>query len=128
MADGNVHGPGYPKDAPISDDSIKSIAEQGFRSIRFDVSWARHCAAEPPYTIEPAFFDKIDHIVKVCHQSGLAVSIDQHYYPLINIEGEHDSIQYAATFDKLEGLWSQIADHYKDWSDDLLFFDLLWRA
>lgn len=125
VADGNQHTPDAIKDAPLSADSIRSIAAVGFRSVRFDVSWARHCLAEPPYTIEPEFFKKIDGIVDECIRCGLAVSIDQHYYPLINMEGEATPEEYAATFDKLRSLWEQIAEHYKGYPDDMLYFDLL---
>lgn len=124
VADGNLH-PGYQRDAPLGDDEIRSIGEVGFKSIRFDVSWARHCLKEYPYTIEPEFFDKIDHIVNECLKNDVAVSIDQHYYPLINMEGRCDSTEYAATFVKLDCLWAQIAEHYKDYSSEMLYFDLL---
>lgn len=124
VADGNLH-PGYERDAPLGPGEIKSIADAGFESIRFDVCWNKHCDSIAPYTIDPAFLAKIDGIVQECFANGLAVSIDQHYYPYINMEGEHTAEQYAANFEKLHSLWQQLAEHYKDYPTDMLYFDLL---
>lgn len=124
VADGNLH-PGYQRDAPLADEELKSIADAGFRSVRFNVCWAKHCTSERPYTIDPKFFDKIDHIISECFKNDVAVSVDQHYYPLINMEGESTPEQYAENFVMLDCLWAQIAEHYKDYPTDMLFFDLL---
>lgn len=124
VVDGNRH-PGYERDAPLGDDEIKSIADAGFQSVRLDVCWVKHCAAEAPYTIDQEFFDKVDHIINECFKNGLAVSIDQHYYPYINMDGECTDAEYEENFNRLDCLWSQLAEHYKDYSNDLLFFDLL---
>ncbi|MBR3405946.1 MAG: glycoside hydrolase family 5 protein [Bacteroidales bacterium] len=124
VVDGNLH-PGYECDAPLADDEIRSIAEVGFKSIRLDVCWAKHASFEYPYTIDPAFFAKVDHIVDVALDAGLAVSIDQHYYPYINMGGGDDNISENDNYERLVSFWEQIARHYKDYSDETLFFDLL---
>ena len=124
VVDGNLH-PGYERDAPLHDDEIRSIAEAGFRSVRLNVSWSKHCMAEYPYTIDPAFFSKVDHIVDECIKNDLAVSIDVHYYPYINMTGEDKSISMEDNYKRLGYMWRQIAQHYKDYSNDMLFFDLL---
>lgn len=124
VVDGNLH-PGYERDAPLADDEIRSIAEVGFQSIRLDVCWAKHASFEAPYTIDPAFFAKVDHIVDVALDAGLAVSIDQHYYPYINMGGGDENISEEDNYKRLVSFWEQIARHYKDYSDETLFFDLL---
>lgn len=124
VVDGNKH-PGYERDAPLADDEIRSIAAVGFKSIRLDVCWAKHASFEYPYTIDPKFFKKVDHIVDVALEAGLAVSIDQHYYPYINMGYGDERISEADNYTRLECFWKQIAEHYKDYSDETLFFDLL---
>ena len=124
VVDGNLH-PGYQRDAPLADEEIYSIAEVGFQSIRLDVCWAKHASFEAPYTIDSAFFAKVDHIVDVALDAGLAVSIDQHYYPYINMGYGDDRISEADNYERLVSFWEQIATHYKDYSDETLFFDLL---
>lgn len=124
VVDGNKH-PGYERDAPLADAEIASIAEVGFKSIRLDVCWAKHASFEAPYTIDPKFFAKVDHIVDECLKNGLAVSIDQHYYPYINMSNGDERISLEDNYERLNSFWEQIAEHYKDYSDETLFYDLL---
>ena len=124
VVDGNLH-PGYERDAPLNDEEIRSIAEAGFNSVRLNVTWSKHCAKEYPYTIDPEFLNKVDHIVDECIANGLAVSVDVHYYPYINMNEPSDDISMEDNYKRLGCLWEQIADHYKDYPNDMLFFDLL---
>ena len=124
VVDGNLH-PGYERDAPLHDDEIRSIAEAGFRSVRLNVTWSKHSQKEYPYTIDPAFFRKVDHIVDECIKNDLAVSIDVHYYPYINMNESDEALSMEDNYKRLALLWEQIAEHYKDYSNDMLFFDLL---
>jgi len=124
VVDGNLH-PGYERDAPLGDEEIQSIAEVGFQSVRLDVCWVKHCMDSRPYTIDPAFFDKVDHIVDECFKNGMAVSIDMHYYPYINMSNDDKKVSMEENYVRLNMLWEQIAEHYKDYSNDMLFFDLL---
>ena len=124
VVDGNKH-PGYERDAPLSDAEIASIANIGFNSIRLNVCWAKHASIKPPYTINPEFFAKVDHIVDESLKNGLAVSIDQHYYPYINMESGDNRISVEDNYERLISLWEQIGEHYKNYSNETLFFDLL---
>lgn len=124
VVDGNLH-PGYQRDAPLADSEIKSIADAGFESIRLNVTWSKHAQKTAPYTIDPAFFAKVDHIVNECLKNNLAVSIDVHYYPYINCSEPEEGISFEENFVRLDCLWQQIAQHYKDYPNDMLFFDLL---
>lgn len=124
VVDGNLH-PGYERDAPLADEEIRSIAEAGFRSVRLNVTWSKHCQKEYPYTIDPAFLRKVDHIVDECIKNDLAVSIDVHYYPYINMSNTDPDISMVDNYKRLGCLWEQIAEHYKEYSNDMLFFDLL---
>lgn len=124
VVDGNKH-PGYERDAPLADSEIASIAQVGFKSVRLDVCWAKHASFKAPYTIDPKFFAKVDHIVDECLKNGLAVSIDQHYYPYINMGYGDDRISLEDNYERLNSFWDQIARHYKDYSNETLFFDLL---
>lgn len=124
VVDGNLHS-GYQRDAPLDDKEIKSIADVGFRSIRLNVCWSKHASGKKPYTIDEAFFKKVDHIVDECLKNDLAVSIDVHYYPYINMAEGVDSLTMEENYERLDYLWQQIAEHYKDYPNDMLYFDLL---
>ncbi|MBK7098329.1 MAG: glycoside hydrolase family 5 protein [Sphingobacteriales bacterium] len=114
----------YPiPDQPIKLEYIKMIADAGFNSVRLPVTWVAHSSKTPPYTIDPAFFRRVDSIVKQCLQNGLAVSIDMHYYPYINM-GADSSISFDDNIKRFYSLWEQIAKHYKDYPPEV-YFDIL---
>jgi endoglucanase len=114
----------YPiPDQPIKPEYIKMIAEAGFNSVRLPVTWSVHSSKTSPYTIEPAFFSRVDSIVNLCLQNGLAVSIDMHYYPYINM-GSDSSISFDDNIRRFYSLWEQIGEHYKNYPSEV-YFDVL---
>ena len=124
VLDGNSFRGTIP-DMPLTNQEIKAIADAGFKSVRLCVTWTKHCMSQSPYTIDPAFFKKVDDIVERCLANGLAVSIDTHYYPYINMDNVDPNISYEENFNRLSLLWEQIATYFKDKPNDMVFFDLL---
>lgn len=112
-------------DAPMSESDFRAIAKAGFQSVRIPTAWVKHCSKTAPYTIDTAFFNKMDWTIDQCLKNGIAVSIDQHYYPYINMSENDPDLTWDQNIDRLKSLWKQIAEHYKDYSNDKLFFDLL---
>jgi len=110
-------------DRPINPKYIKMIAEAGFNSIRLPVCWTAHCSKSAPYTISPAFFDRVDSLVNLCLKNNLAVSIDIHYYPYINM-GPDKTISFDDNIKRFYLLWEQIAEHYKNYPPQI-YFDVL---
>src|ERR1700679_2895967 len=39
------------------------IKSAGFKHVRVPVSWSTHAAKEAPYTIDPAFFERVDWVI-----------------------------------------------------------------
>jgi len=124
VVDGNSFRGTIP-DMPLTDEQIKAIADAGFKSVRLCATWVKHCMPTSPYTIDPDFLKKVDDIVERCLANGLAVSIDVHYYPYINMDDEDKYISYEENFNRLSKLWEQIATYFKDKPNDTVFFDLL---
>ncbi len=110
---------------PIKPGTIKKIAQAGFKSVRIPILWPAHMEASAPYTIDPAFFAKVDAVVSECLENGLAVILDNHYYPLISFGFTPQDLSYSDNIDRMYSLWQQVSAHYKDYSDDLLFFGLM---
>lgn len=106
-------------------DDIRSIVEAGFNSVRLPVNFYKHCSSQPPYTIDADFFRVVDDIIFNCNKEQLPVVLDMHYYPNISFAGQDPSVSYEDNIIRLESLWTQIAEHYKGISDDMLYFDLL---
>jgi endoglucanase len=90
------------------------IKSAGLSHVRVPVSWSTHAATSAPYTIDPAFFDRIDWVVKEARKNNLAIVINMHHYE----ELEADP---AAHWDRFIAMWKQIAEHMRNERDDLAF-------
>lgn len=86
----------------------------GFHSIRIPIRWSAHALDTPPYTIDPAFFSRIDWIVSKTLENGLIAVINMHHYEEIFADPEGHR-------ERFKHIWAQIAEHYRDYSADLLF-------
>ena len=47
----------------IADADFANIAGAGFKTIRLPVRWDSHAGKDAPYTIEPAFLARVQHLV-----------------------------------------------------------------
>jgi endoglucanase len=86
---------------------FKAIADAGFRTVRLPVKWSAHATAEPPYAIDPKFFERIDWCVDQALANKLNVIVNVHHYS----EADADPDKHIP---RLAGLWEQIAARYKD--------------
>lgn len=115
----------YPTaDQPMKPEHIKMISDAGFNSVRLNVTWSVHASKTAPYTIEPSFFEKVDDVVKLCLKNKLAVSIDLHYYPYINMHEGDSTVSFDDNIKRFYSLWEQIAKHYKSYPPEV-YFDIL---
>ena len=95
---------------------FKMIAELGFNHVRVPVRWetAERSMESAPYTIDPIFLDRIREVVDSALRYKLHVIINMHH---------HDALfeDPSGQKDRFLSQWSQIADHFKDYPDSLLF-------
>lgn len=116
---------GIASDDSLPPGAIEDIARQGFKSVRIPICWAVHTETKAPYTIEPAFLKKVDGIVDECLKNGLAVILDNHYYPVISFGFVQQELTFEDNVNRLYSIWEQLSAHYKKYSDDTLFFGIL---
>src|SRR5690606_31004453 len=90
------------------------IADAGFDTVRIPIRWSAHAAAEPPYTIDEAFFARVDEVVGWVLDAGLQAIINIHHYEEIHTDPE-------AHHARLVALWEQISTHYQAYPNTLLF-------
>ncbi len=97
---------------------IDSLCNEGFNVIRIPVSWHNHVDAD--YNISGPWLDRVTEIVDYCLGKDMYVIIDAHhdidqnfFYP--------DSAHLDNTLKYTEAVWSQLAEHFKDRSDRLIF-------
>jgi endoglucanase len=86
---------------------FKAIADAGFQTVRLPVKWSAHATADPPYTIDAKFFERIDWCVDQALANKLNIIVNVHHY------GEADA-DPDSHLPRLVGLWEQIAARYKD--------------
>ncbi|RLT45170.1 MAG: glycoside hydrolase family 5 protein [Chloroflexi bacterium] len=97
----------------LYEDYFTAIAD-GFQHVRVPIRWNAHALAAPPYTIDPDFFARIDWVVTQATQNNLLVVLNIHHY-------EEMFTDHRGHRERFLALWRQIAEHYSDASDSVLF-------
>ncbi len=98
----------------LRDSDLVDIAAKGFETVRFPVRFAGHQQLTAPYTIDPAFLDRAEHIVDTARAQGLRVILDNHNYDelMANPAAEHD---------RFVALWKQVAERFQGKDADVWF-------
>ena len=90
------------------------IKSAGFSGVRLPVRWSHHTQANSPFTIDENFFKRVDWAVQNALDNDLAIVINIHHFEEIF----SDPLAFKQ---KLLSLWEQIARHYKDYPDNIIF-------
>jgi endoglucanase len=90
------------------------IKEAGFQTVRIPARFSGHALEEEPYTLSPAFLERTDWAIAEALKNDLIVIIDMHHY----VEMAEDPDAHAG---RVVALWQQIAEHYKDYPQELVF-------
>ncbi|HQV27878.1 MAG TPA: glycoside hydrolase family 5 protein [Thermoflexales bacterium] len=98
----------------IQDYYFPLIRKAGFDSVRLPIKWSAHAELNAPYTIDPEFMARIDAVVDQALKAGLAVVVNIHHFE----EMDKAPLEHRA---RLVGLWRQIASHFKNRPEDVVF-------
>jgi endoglucanase len=98
----------------LKEEYFKVIKEAGFDSVRIPCRWSGHALENKPYTIDKTFFERVDWAIANALKNDLYVMINMHHYPELTKDPAGQSERFLA-------LWEQIAEHYKDYPDSVLF-------
>lgn len=99
----------------IEFDHIDAIAEAGFDTIRLPVRWSAHVQGRgDDIRIDPAFLDRVDAILDHAIARGLKVILDVHHFDAMSADPE-------GMLPQLDAIWRQLAMHYADYPDALVF-------
>ena len=110
----------------ISEDLIKAVKKAGFRSIRIPVSYLSKIGSEPDYTIDPAWFDRVQQVVDMCMDNDLYAIINMHGDGYTSVTGgwlycgDDDSAQEQIKA-KYKACWKQIATRFQSYDEHLIF-------
>ncbi|MBN1597805.1 MAG: cellulase family glycosylhydrolase [Bacteroidales bacterium] len=95
--------------------NFDDFTEAGFTCVRIPVTWNKRADTLSPYTIDSDFFDRVDEVIGWALDRKLFVVINAHHEEWLF---EDPSL---ANLERFDSLWSQIAAHYKDYTDSLIF-------
>ena len=98
----------------IADEDFVRLKQAGFNSVRIPTKWSAHALKEAPYTINPVFMERVDHVVKAALAQGLVVVLNLHHYS----EMDQAPAEHRARF---VALWQQIAQHFANFPEALQF-------
>ncbi len=98
----------------VQEEYFDLVKEAGFDFVRLPVRWNTHAQQDWPYTIDPAFFERVDQVVDWALQRDLTLILDFHHY-------EEMMWDPWSNKDRFLGIWKQVAEHYKDYPSNVLF-------
>lgn len=109
--------------APVTtQEMITGMWEAGFNSIRIPVAWSNMVSKDGNYTINEAYFNRVEEIMNYAFNEGMYVIVNVHYDGgWWGQFGSSDEAIRAKAWDRYEKFWTQIANRYKEYSDYLIF-------
>jgi len=103
---------------------IAAVRERGFNTIRIPVTWAQF--TDDQGNVDEAWMSRVRQVVDWAIDEGLYVILNVHHDT-----GEHGSDKvcwviadegtYDSVADRFEGLWTNIANEFKDYDNRLMF-------
>ena len=106
---------GNPK---TTKEMIDAVNEKGFDCIRIPVTWADHLGAAPDYTIDEAWFDRVEEVVNYALDDNMYVIINSHHEEEWRIP---DDAHIDAVDEEVKAIWVQIANRFEKYGDHLIF-------
>ena len=106
----------------VTKELIDTVAAQGYGAIRVPVSWYNHIDLNGK--IDPRWLVRVEEVVNYCLDNDLYVIINVHHDAGIASEYQWifaDVKTYDQDKKNLMNLWSQIAEHFKNYDERLLF-------
>jgi endoglucanase len=120
---------GNPPATPVL---FRAVAKAGFDLVRIPVTWTKHTGPGPDFVIAPTWLDRVENVVDDARAAGLTVIINLHHDGADGLEGAEwltlNDAQGRTTAEndakvraRFVAVWSQIAAHFADHGEELLF-------
>lgn len=112
---------GQPKTTQAMIDGMKAA---GFDTIRIPVAWMTNATHlyEGDYTIDADYMNRVEEVVRYARKAGMYVIINDHWdggwYGMF---GSESAETRALAMEAYKGMWQQIAERFRDYSDYLIF-------
>ncbi|UCD25811.1 MAG: glycoside hydrolase family 5 protein [Gemmatimonadota bacterium] len=99
---------------PVEAWMLTTIKQGGFATVRIPTRWSAHANTSPPYTVDATFVNRVTWIVDRALSAGLMVVLNVHHYEEIFSDPHGQRLRFLE-------IWRQIATHFRDYSDSLVF-------
>ncbi len=102
--------------AALDENYFAEISARGFNSVRIPIRWSGRdrLGLEPPYTIAPQFFERVDRAVHAALKARLAVVINFHHFDELIADPEQQHDRFLAA-------WKQVSRHFQAYPGNLVF-------
>ena len=100
--------------APAQEFYFDDYKNVGYTCVRIPVRWDAHTQVDSPYTVDSTWMARVEQVADWALQRGLVTIINTH----------HDDWLYEnfpQNLPRFESIWRQIAEHFKDKPDNLVF-------
>ncbi len=113
-----------------TEDMIRAVADEGFKTIRIPVSWHNHLV-DADFTIDRAWLARVKTIVDWARNAGMKVIINIHHDNLTEtqmsttygfcISADSSSPLKEKSKNYIKAIWRQVATEFKDYDENLIF-------
>ena len=111
---------------PTTKAMVDFLKKNGFNSVRVPVTWWQHMKADG--TVDEAWMARVQEIVDYVIDNGMYCILNVHHDTGADLDDgsykhwiKADEANYNENKDRFEGLWTQIANRFKNYDQHLVF-------
>ncbi len=108
----------YWSNPKTTQEMIDAVAAQGFNTIRIPVTWAEHLGTAPDYLIDEKWMNRVNEVVDYAMKNDMFVILNTHHETEYWLSMDREESMLC---EELAAIWKQIAEHFKDYPDNLIF-------
>ncbi|MDE5577771.1 MAG: glycoside hydrolase family 5 protein [Oscillospiraceae bacterium] len=97
---------------------IDEIYKAGFNTIRIPTTWDGHMGEAPDFAVDEEWINRVEEVVGYALENDMYVILNTHHETKW-IKPKYDGLDDVKV--QLAALWTQIAEHFKDYGDHLVF-------
>ena len=105
----------YLTKGKYTDKDFKDLQSLGFEAVRLPIRFQKFTGPAPGYALSENFFEILDYAVDLAEKNGMYIILDNHSYFGADVFPE------AYGQEQLTRVWEQIAAHFKDRSDKVIY-------
>ncbi|WP_078577688.1 cellulase family glycosylhydrolase [Salipaludibacillus agaradhaerens] len=103
----------------VTRELIKTIADEGYKSIRIPVTWQNQMGGSPDYTINEDYINRVEQAIDWALEEDLYVMLNVHHDSwlwMYDMEHNYDEVMARYT-----AIWEQLSEKFKSHSHKLMF-------